>query len=84
METNRLFVGLANVVVIVLGGSTEARAIETYVVPGLSIRNGDWIAVDALGVGLLGSTAQWLRGLHPPDLEECPRHIVACQVAPAM
>ena len=54
---SRLFIGLASVVVILLDGTAEARPIEATVVPGLSIRNGDWIAVDGLGVILLGSHA---------------------------
>jgi hypothetical protein len=57
MKTNHLFIGLASVVAMLLGGAGEARAFDTHVVPGFSIRNGDWIAIDALGVGLLGSTA---------------------------
>jgi hypothetical protein len=44
---------LASAVLTLLDG--RAEAIETFVVPGLSVRNGDWVGIDGLGVALLGS-----------------------------
>jgi hypothetical protein len=54
---SRRFIAVASVVLALLGRTPEARAVEAPVLPSLSIRNGDWVAVGGLGVGLLGSTA---------------------------
>jgi len=44
---------VAAAVLTLLEGNTLARPSETAVVPGLSVRNGDWVAIDALGILLL-------------------------------
>ena len=66
---SRLFgVGLAAVLTMLPATRTEARPCEqpcptwppaswVAVVPGFSIRNGDWLAVDGLGILLLGAPA---------------------------
>jgi len=52
MPRSRVFL-VAAAVLTLLEGNTLARPSDTAVVPGLSVRNGDWVAIDALGIFLL-------------------------------
>src|SRR4051812_32272530 len=60
METNHHWrsrlcgIAFAIAVVTVPAGGAVAGPIETALVPGVSVRNGDWVAVDGLGIVLLG------------------------------
>jgi len=51
----RLGAGLVAVAIMLTAGKTNARPFEVGAVPGISVRNGDWVAVDGLGVLLLGA-----------------------------
>jgi hypothetical protein len=59
METNHRWpsrlcgIACAIVVVTAPAGGAVAAPIETVLVPGVSVRNGDWVAVDGLGIALL-------------------------------
>jgi hypothetical protein len=55
-------IGLTAAIAMFFGNNALARPIETAVVPGFSIRNGDWVVVDALGVVLLGLQEKPARG----------------------
>jgi hypothetical protein len=49
-------IGLASVVVILLAGEAEARAPEARTALGAELRNGDWLAVEPVGLVLLAGS----------------------------
>jgi hypothetical protein len=56
METNLARIRLVSVVAVLLGGLAEAQAREARVAVGAEIRNGDWFAIEPLGLVLLGGS----------------------------